>query len=219
MRFIRHRYLSWRLLGSVCGGGLVASAAGCAPAPIAAAELREWAADPAHGLVQEVRNGSHTLTCRYRPTDLLVAQDLENARLSVTARAADSVRAAYADNVYFSLELAGPGGEIENTRINTPTAYSAALAYLNTGIAADTYLATDLPKAQPAAAIMSAYLRQYGATGHSTVLLVFQAPSPSVGTSDYTVIFRDRMFGLGQPTFKFAKADLNHIPPLATTRN
>ena len=80
------------------------------PRPLDAAALRAWVADPANGLVQEVRPAPHTVTCRYRPTDLLVAQDLANAQQGLTARAVDSVRRQYAGKAYFALELAGPGG-------------------------------------------------------------------------------------------------------------
>ena len=191
-----------------CGVG----AAGCSARSLPAAELRAWAADPAHGLVQEVRTGPHTLTCRYRPVELLVAQDLANARQPLTARAVDSVRRHYAGKAYFALELAGPGGEIENTLVNTPAAYGAALQYLNGGIAADTYLATGARDS--AAALTAMYIRQYGTTGRSTVLLVFAAPA-APGTTDYSITLQDRQFGLGQRRFRFAAADLRRIPSLA----
>lgn len=199
--------------GRWVGAVLSVAATACAPRPLPPDALRAWVADSAHGLVQEVRLGPHTLTCRYRPVDLLVAQDLANAHQPLTTRAADSVRREYAGKAYFALELTGPGGEIENTLVNTPAAYSAAVQYLSTGIAADTYLTTS-PR-DSAAALTSMYLRQYGTTGRSTVALVFAAP-PTPGTTDYHLTLLDRQFGLGRPRFRFAAADLRRIPPLAT---
>lgn len=90
-----------------------------------------------------------------------------------------------------------------------PTAYQQALSYLNTGIAADAYLGTTAHDSVPALA--SLYLRQYGTTGQSTVLLVFDTRrlTPQDGCR---LTFQGQRLGLGTLRFPFSAHDLAALP-------
>ncbi len=126
------------LFGCLLGGwGLLS---GCTH-PLPSTEYRAYLVDPTHGLTHTTEAGGATLTCTYRPLDLLVLQDLAALPAS-TAAVRDSLARAYAGKTYCTLTLARNGGEIENQFINDPVAYQQALAYLNTGLGADTYLAS-----------------------------------------------------------------------------
>ncbi|WP_139926242.1 hypothetical protein [Hymenobacter sp. DG01] len=189
--------------------GLGGSLTGCCSSSLEAPALRAYVQDPAHGLVQHTTVGSAELTCAYRPTELLVAQELANPN-SITA-SPDSVRRQFAGRQYFTLSLAQDGAEIENQFITNPTALTNALAYLNTGIAADVFLVTAGHDSIPA--LTSAYPRQYGATGRSTVLLIFQA-SGLPQNQDFQLVYRDTHFGLGTVQFSFKGPDVVAIPTL-----
>jgi len=123
----------------------------------------------------------------------------------------DSLARAYAGKTYCTLTLARNGGEIENQFVNDPTAYQQVLTYLNTTIAADAFLATTPRDSVPAAASM--YVRQFGATGHSTVLLVFDTHhlTPQQG---FHLTLRGQRLGLGTLCFPFAAHDLAALPAL-----
>ncbi|MEJ7662601.1 MAG: hypothetical protein WKG07_25080 [Hymenobacter sp.] len=110
-----------------------------------------------------------------------------------------------------TLTLARNGREIENQFVNDPTAYQQALTYLNTGIAADAFLVTTPRDSVPAAASM--YVRQFGSTGHSTLLLVFDTHqlTPQQG---FHLTLRGQHLGLGTLRFAFTGSDLAALPAL-----
>ena len=62
-------------------------------------------------------------------------------------------------------------------------------------------------------ALASIYPRQYGTTGRSTVLLIFDTQAHPL-TQDFTLTFHDRQFGLGTLRFPFRAADLAAVPEL-----
>jgi hypothetical protein len=187
--------------------GVSALLAGCTH-PLPAAEYQAYLLDPAHGLTHTQQVNGITVTCTYRPVPLLVSQDL--ARVSVHSPAVrDSLIRTYAGKTYCALSLSRDGTEIENSLVTDPTAYQQALSYLNTGIAADTYLGTTANDSVPA--IASMYVRQYGNTGQSTVLLVFDTRNltPEKGCR---LTFQGQRLGVGTLRFLFSAHDLAALP-------
>ena len=188
---------------------LAGALVGCSHA-LPPAEYRAYLTDPAHGLTHTQTVNGATVTCTYRPVPLLVLQDL--ARIdSPTPATRDSLARTYAGKTYCALSLARDGGEIENAFVTNPSAYQQALAYLNTGIAADTYLGTTAQDSVPA--LGSMYLRQYGTTGQSTIILVFDTSQlqPEHGCH---LTFRGQRLGLGTFRFPFTAHDIEALPEL-----
>lgn len=192
------------LVGLLGASGLLLNS--CA-SPLPPAEYQAYLADPAHGLTQTVEANGATITCTYRPTDLLVLQDLT----STPTAGRDSLARAYAGKTYCTLTLARNGRELENQFVNDPAAYQQALTYLNAGIAADAFLVTTPRDSVPAVASM--YLRQFGTTGHSTLLLVFDTHqlTPQQG---FHLTLRGQRLGLGTLLFPFTAHDLAALPSL-----
>ena len=197
------------LRGASLLGGLGLLLGSCTT-PLPPAEYRAYLADPAHSLTHTTEANGATVTCTYRPTPLLVLQDLASVP-AATPATRDSLARAYVGKTYCTLTLARNGGEIENQLVNDPAAYQQALTYLNSGIAADTYLATTPHDSVPAAASM--YVRQYGTTGHSTLLLVFDTHQLTPQQGFHLTLHGQRL-GLGTLRFPFAAADLAALPPL-----
>ena len=194
---------------SSLGMGLLAAAC---TSPVSPAEYQAYLNDPSHGLTQTREVNGTTITCSYRPTDLLVLQDLAQlppTRLTSATR--DSLRRTYAGKTYCSLALSRNNAEVEAALVTDPPAYQRALSYLNTGIAADTFLATGQDSVP---ALASMYLRQYGTTGHSTVLLVFATPQP-IQEQGFHLTWRGHQLNAGSQRFFFNAADLAAVPPLA----
>ena len=200
----RHR--RWWPASLLAGLGLLGSCS----TPLPPAEYRAYLTDPDHGLVHEVEDNGATIACSYRPVNLLVLQDLAGVPTSTPATH-DSLAQTYLGKTYCTLTLARNGSEIENQFINDPIAYQQALTYLNTGIATDAFLATTPHDSVPASASM--YVRQFGTTGHSTVLLVFDTHqlTPQQG---FHLTLRGQRLGLGTLRFAFTAHDLAALPSL-----
>ena len=126
----------------------------------------------------------------------LAAQDMANLKLSPAAR--DSVMRQYRGQAYFTLSLAHEGHEIENQFVGDPATYAKALQYLNGGLAADTWLITPAQDSVPALAAM--YIRQYGTTGKSSVMLTFNIRSLDL-SQGATLTFPGPRLRAGHPSF------------------
>ena len=173
------------------------------------AEYRAWVADPTHGLIQTRQTQGVTVTCAYRPTDLLVLQEIATATSPITPASQARV---YAGKTCCTLYLTRNRGEVENIFVNDPNMYGKALAYLNAGIAPTVYLATS--PHDSVSALASMYLRQYGATGSSTVLLTFDTKHLDIAHG-FTITWHDTFFGLGTQRFLFSANMLAAVPTVS----
>lgn len=199
-----------RMLAPVCvwfASGLI-SLTSCSTSSREAPALRNYVQDPGHGLTHHIETGPVSVTCTYRPTDLLIAQELARNANSVPL---DSLRRTYAGKTYFALTLAQNEVEIEDRYLPDNAAFTQALSYLSTGIAADVFIVT--ATRDSVAALAAIYPRQYGTTGRSTVLLVFDSQKLDL-QQGFTFTFHDRFFNLGTLRFPFAADDLQALPQL-----
>lgn len=107
---------------------------------------------------------------------------------------------------HFTLSLAKDHQEIENQYITNSGLYARVLQYLNYDIAQDTFLS--IPgRPDSVAAIAASYPRQYGSTGHSSVLLVFPVPAKQLRRGCH-VTFRGNKFAVGTQRYFFTAPDL-----------
>ena len=171
-----------------------------------------YLADPAHGLTQTQEVNGTTITCGYRPPELLVSQELATHDTPPTPALRDSLRRTYAGKLYCTLALARDSAELEAAVSRDETALSQTLSYLSTGIAHDVYV-RGLGQPDSTAALAAAYTRQYGNTSRSTVLLVFATPRLDVRRG-FTLTYRDTQFGLGPVHFVFTPQALGQLPAL-----
>jgi len=72
-------------------------------------ELSKFVADPKHGFVQEVEINNMKVRVAYRPTDLLVAQELGQSAVAV--QAIEQSRKKYGQYYYFILSLSANNAE------------------------------------------------------------------------------------------------------------
>jgi len=111
---------------------------------------------------------------------------------------------------YFTLTLAQDHQEIENQYITNAPVFARVLQYLNADIAHDAYLRLS-GHPDSLAAIAASYPRQYGATGRSSILLVFPI-SPRQLRHGCTLTFDGTRLALGTHRFLFPTADLQATP-------
>lgn len=201
------RPLPQRLALALLGLG----AAGCSGA-LTPPRYLAYLADPAHGLTQDQEVNGTTITCGYRPPDLLISQELATHDAPATPVLRDSLRRTYAGKLYCTLALARDSAELEAAVSRDETALGQTLSYLSAGIAQDVYV-RGLDQPDSTAALAAAYTRQYGNTGRSTVLLVFATPRLEVSRG-FTLTYRDTQFGLGPVHFVFTPQALGRLPAL-----
>lgn len=192
--------------------GLLGTGSASCTHSLARGAYQAYLADPAHGLTQTQQVNGIAITCVYRPTDLLVSQELTAEATTPDPAFIDSLRRTYAGKVYCSLALARDSTELEAAVSGDETALSQTLSYLSTGIAQDVYL-RGLGRPDSVAALAAAYTRQYGNTGRSTVLLAFAAPRLDV-RQGFTLTYRDTQFGLGPVHFVFPAHAIQQLPAL-----
>jgi hypothetical protein len=199
----------FRLVTCLLGGvGLLLG--GCTAAPLSPTAYHAYLADPAHGLIHTVEVNGTTITCAYRPPDLLVLQDLASTPAAGPATR-DSLARAYAGQTYCTLTFARDGQELENQFVSQPLLRQRIIDYLHHGIAADAFLVTSPRDSVPAAA--SFYVQQFGLSNHSTVVLVFATPQRPP-TQDFHLLLQGQALGLGRQRFAFTAPDLAALPPL-----
>ncbi|GGG59611.1 hypothetical protein GCM10011378_39500 [Hymenobacter glacieicola] len=176
------------------------------------ATYKMYLQEPSNGLSHTREISSVTVCCTYQPTDLLVAQELV-ATSNISSKVIDSVRRNYAGKTYLVLSLAQNKAEIENQYITDQPLFTRALTYLNSGIAQDVYVVTVKPQHDSVAALAALYPRQYGTTGRSTVLLVFDTHQLDL-THGFTLAYHDTQFQLGSLRFPFREEALTNLPKL-----
>lgn len=174
-------------------------------------QYRQYLQDPAHGLTQQISHGATSVTCTYLPTDLLIAQDLRGTAPDELAATADSIRKSYVGRTYLSLALTNGRSEIENQYQSNQPLFEQAIGYLNEGIVQDVFITT--PTQDSVQALASTYSRLYGATGKTTLLLVFDTHTLDLNQG-FTCTFRDTQFHLGTLHFPFTATSLRHLPAL-----
>jgi hypothetical protein len=209
MRFGTTCFASTKRLVALALLGL--SLGGCAHSLDRPAYLA-YLADPAHGLTQTKEANGITITCSYRPLDLLVSQELTLEATTANSKFVDSLRRTYTGKLYCTLALTRDSAELETSFIRDEAALGQALSYLSTGIARDVYL-RGLGQPDSTVALAATYARQYGNTGHSTILLVFPTPQLDVAQG-FTISYHDTQFGLGPLQFVFSAHALRGLPAL-----
>ena len=204
-------HLVKQLIGTVWPALALLVLAACS-SPLAKPAYLAYLTDPKHGLTHTQEVNGATISCSYRPPDLLLSQELA-VRPATTPVVLDSLRRMYASKTYCTLTLSQGGAEIESPLIQNSDAYSQALAYLNTGITQDVILTSNAVPTDSVTALAATYPRQYGATGFSTVLLVFDTHALDLNNG-FRVTFRGDKFNLGAVRFAFSGRDLDALPRL-----
>ncbi len=84
---------------------LIAYASSCTQKNITEAELWEYVRDPDNGLTKEIKRDSWKITLWYKPTDLIVSQEINPEKSSGKKEQVDALRKKYSKYAYFILNL------------------------------------------------------------------------------------------------------------------
>ena len=183
----------------------------CQPLPQTPEELTAYAQDPQHGLVQEKQVGAVRMQVQYRPTDLLVAQELSE---SPDAEQVKALRAKYGRYAYFILSFSQDNQEALYQRADYGQ-FSETLQNLAFRMNRFTQLTTERQDTIPL--VDFAYPRLYGHGSSTQVMLVFDRTK--IPDNDWVQLtVEDVGLGTGRQHFRFDNKQLHNAPSINFTK-
>ncbi len=175
---------------------------GCQQAQLEEQALMAYVQDEEHGLMKKATYGALVISAYYKPTDLIVKQQLQKN----TLREIDSLRSAYKQYMYFILSIEKDGKDLETSFALNAATFAEKILYLTSAFPENIRL---LAGGQQYTLEDYLYTRSYG-SGPSQFLLVFKRPTENT----FLLTVKGYDLGFGQVDFTFAKTDINNIPPL-----
>ncbi|MEN1785025.1 MAG: hypothetical protein AAGF77_07790 [Bacteroidota bacterium] len=173
------------------------------------AALMAYLHDPGNGyhLTEHVNGVDYALT--YRPTDLLVAQELPDNYKKSTV---DSLRNHYGDYLYLNLSMSAGGQELLSHKAGDRAAFGAMVNQLAFGMGSKIHLVNQVRDTLPL--LDYVYPRMYG-MGHSTDLLLVYKKEPRLIESDFVrLTIADLGYGTGEIAFKMPTKNFIEQPEL-----
>jgi hypothetical protein len=184
--------------------------ASCTPSTFDSSdELTKYLLEEKNGFVQHYNVGQEKLQLLYRPTDLLVAQEIGDGTLTYSHTVSD-LREKYGNYVYFILTISKNDLE-SNVR---ETEFSEQLQNLSFRMADLVHLLTSKQDTIPLADFH--YSRTYGMGDGAKTLLAFAKQDIINSNADWIeVVVSDIGIGYGVARFRFSKQILIDQPSLS----
>ena len=180
----------------------LAAVLGCQSLPKTPEELTTYVQDPEHGLLQEKEVGAVRMQVQYRPTDLLVNQELQH---DYSEEKVAALRHKYGQYAYFILSYSQENKEA----LYQPTSYGQFSETLqNLAFRMDRFaqLTTAQQDTVPIADFV--YPRTYGYGGSTQVMLVFDRKNIP-DTEWVQLVVDDVGLGAGSQRFRFRTQDID----------
>lgn len=185
-----------------------ALAVGCKePTSLSKEELTNYISDYSNGLYQSKTVNGILVEISYRPTDLLVAQELGNNR-----QKGDSIvnilRKKYMGNYYFVLSFSRNGNEALHSIMGPEYGELVQILSFRMGSFVDLTSKTDT------VALSDYYMdRTFGMASATSVLLVFER-SKFGKTEQISLHIREFGLGIGNLRFNFDSEKLQNVPKM-----
>ncbi len=169
-------------------------------------ELLTYTFDPDHGLYQKLEKDDALIEVIYRPSDLILYQQLKGE--SRSAAQIDSMKNYYRSLDYFLIRLSRNGKEINIPYAGNPSRFNQVNDYLNFNIGKDVSLVHDkdiIP------VLDFIHTRTFGSSPSSDILFAFKSGLTNK-SGEVKVLFDDHAFGLGLNQFTFNCNDIKSAP-------
>jgi len=172
-------------------------------------ELRAYVRDSGNGyhLTKTVNDISYALT--YKPTDILVKQELGN---TYTNDDIVRLRRKYGDYLYFNLSLSANGQELLNKKAGNRNNFGALVNDLAFGMEEKVHLISQKRDTIPLMDYV--YPRMYGSSQTTDILLVYPRDEKLLGGDYLLLSVGDLGFGTGEVGFKIKTNALVKEPGL-----
>lgn len=178
------------------------------PRSVSKEQLMAYVLDEDNGLIQSKTVGDYRIELIYRPTDLIVSQELQGETMD-TIRIQELSR-KYGDYLYFLLQTSRGGREVLNLE-NGQQEYSKLLQTM--AFRMPEYVS--MIQGRDTTALKDFMLdRTYGMSNTTNLLLVFECKDKSF-KEDLQIIVGEFGLGIGSVKFQFDPADIKNAPKLS----
>lgn len=177
------------------------------PRSVTKEQLMAYILDEDNGLIQSKTVGDYRIELIYRPTDLIVSQELQGETMD-TIRVQE-LRRKYANYLYFLLKVSKGGREVLNLE-NDQQEYSKLL--LTMAFNMPEYVS--IVQGRDTTALKDFMLdRTYGMSNSTNLLLVFECKDQTL-KEDIQIILSEFGLGIGSIKFQFNSAQIKKAPRL-----
>lgn len=179
---------------------LMTAAVSCGPKVLEEADLMEFIKDGDNGLMKAVKQDDFEITLTYKPTDVIVKQQMENSSQR------DSLRDVYSQYIYFTLTITKYGKDLESIFAHDLGTFASKIEYLTSQFSQNITLRTSSATSSVEDYL---YVRSFG-SGPSNFLVVFKKPEKD----RFKIIVNGVHLSFGQTEFSFNQSDLENVPHL-----
>lgn len=170
--------------------------------------------DGANGYTYEKRVGNMSYSLTYRPTDVLVKQELGE---NYTKEQVESLRNKYEEYLYFNLSMSANNKELLSSRAGNRNAFGAMVNQLAFGMADKVHLYSQSKDTVPM--VDYVYPRMYGMSNSTSLLLVYPRDKALLDQDFFHFAIEDLGFATGEVRFKLLTASLKSEPKLNFKKN
>jgi len=185
----------------------------CSPSALTEAELKQYVLEPDNNLIQEETINDVNVRITYRPTDLLVAQELTNVTDTTHI---SLLRAKYNKYYYFVLSLSKNQREAIQAGTMPQAQFSELLQTISFRMAAYVNMTTNARDTIPLADYV--YNRTFGMGSSNDLLLVFNKEQAK--PADWLQInLAEFGLGVGRQALRFKRRQLDEVPQIDFTKS
>ncbi len=170
-------------------------------------ELMEYIKEPDHGYYYEKTVNGVDFSILYKPTDLMVNQELPEERIAAVI---DSVRNKYDKYLYFTLSMSKNDHELLSNVAGNKQKFGAMVNELAFGMEQKVHLYT--PKKDTIEMADYIYPRMYGMSGSTTMLFVYPREEEAMKEEYLNITIEDLGFYTGEVKFKIPTKIFNNEP-------
>jgi hypothetical protein len=176
-------------------------------------ELWEYIKNPDHGYLHKKNINGYDFSLLYKPTDLLVKQELSN-ELDTMQRAQQikQLREKYGQYLYFSLSMSRNGKELLSTTPNNRQEFGAMVNELAFGMREKVHVFT--PNKDTLELLDYNYPRMYGMSQSTTMLFVYPRDENYLLEKTLNLSVQDLGTYTGEVTFKVETKKINNEPKI-----
>jgi hypothetical protein len=172
-------------------------------------ELVAYITNIDNGLTQQKTINGVDFTVTYRPTDLLVQQELTE---NPTREQVTQLRKKYSKNIYFNLDMGIEGKEILSAKVGNKMKFTALVDQLAFDMAEKVYLLRRNKDSVPL--LDHVYPRLYGMGKSTNMLLVFELDPNSIQDEPLRLVIKDLGLGTGDVAFSLDAKKIAEQPSL-----
>ena len=172
-------------------------------------ELWAYVKEDVNGYHYQKSVGTVSYSLTYRPTDILVMQELSGKLSNIEI---DSLRKKYDEYLYFNLSISSNGQELLNERVGNKGAFGNLVNQLAFGMGEKVDMISS--KRDTLALLDYVYPRMYGMGNNTNMLLVYPKEKSLLNQEYFHFTIEDLGFSTGEVSFKVKTAPIKDQPRL-----